>query len=419
MQFANPIWLWALSGLLIPIGIHLFSRKEGKVIPMGSLRYLRESPAARYKNIRLNERALLILRCLMVALLVFVLAGAKSPWPSPKQKKWLIIEREIEVANGIKQLIDELQNRGFESRSMSWGFPLLSGRTTLDPIDNYWTAVRQLTTHPLDSIVVLSKNYQWKFRGERIPLPPNMKWLIYPAEAKDFIAEKVSVARDSVWARKGNTSPLISRFQTIRAPSSSFRDSLPVTTPETLEILILSADEFAYDEKILVASINAIQFITPHKINIVTKTTEHNNHSAARIIFWLFHDPPPTRQGALTIAFMPCVGKNLPLLITSSEAIPHCEPSKNISLILTKRLNEEVALTEHLTLRLAELILPEKRNEEYDHRVLPEPMMWSSVKNHESQTVVKKESGTTDVLILALFLMVLVAERALAYNRNQ
>ena len=43
MELINPIWLWGLTGLMIPVGIHLLSRREGKIIKIGSIRHLDET----------------------------------------------------------------------------------------------------------------------------------------------------------------------------------------------------------------------------------------------------------------------------------------------------------------------------------------------------------------------------------------
>src|SRR5687768_698415 len=165
MQFANPIWLWALAGLLIPIAIHLFSRKEGKVIPMGSLRYLRESPTARYKNIRLNEIPLLLLRCLLITLLVLLLAGTEISWSPQQTNKWLLVEPGLETSDEMKPLIGKLQKEGFQLRLLARDFPLLSEKSNARPVDNYWSAAKQLASAQLDSVVVISYNYQRSFRG--------------------------------------------------------------------------------------------------------------------------------------------------------------------------------------------------------------------------------------------------------------
>src|SRR5687767_7801250 len=96
IQFSNPMWLWGLSALLIPIGIHLLSRKEGKIINIGSVRHLRETDTARFSSIRLNEILLLVLRCLLLTLLVLLLAGTKVSVKGLSDRQWLVIEKDIE-----------------------------------------------------------------------------------------------------------------------------------------------------------------------------------------------------------------------------------------------------------------------------------------------------------------------------------
>src|SRR6187401_594471 len=96
MLFANPIWLWALAGLLIPIGIHLLSRKEGQVIRIGSLRHLQETNTQQFKGIRLNEIVLLILRCTLIILFVLLMSGLSFERVNKSEAKWVVIEKGLE-----------------------------------------------------------------------------------------------------------------------------------------------------------------------------------------------------------------------------------------------------------------------------------------------------------------------------------
>src|SRR5919107_1833405 len=113
MQFLNPIWLWGLTGLLIPIGIHLLSRKEGRTIKIGSVRHLEDNTTRQFKSIRLNEYLLLALRCLLITLLVFLLSDFIFNGID-ENKKWLLIEKGLECDDKLAVLIDTLQKRGFE-----------------------------------------------------------------------------------------------------------------------------------------------------------------------------------------------------------------------------------------------------------------------------------------------------------------
>src|SRR6478735_938581 len=124
MLLTNPIWLWALSGLSIPIGIHLLSRKEGKVIRIGSLRHLQETNTQQFKGIRLNEIVLLLLRCTLIILFVLLMCGLSFERYSESEAKWVLIEKGLENEREVQIQLDTFQSQGYELRWLAEGFPL-------------------------------------------------------------------------------------------------------------------------------------------------------------------------------------------------------------------------------------------------------------------------------------------------------
>ncbi|MEJ0032271.1 MAG: BatA domain-containing protein [Bacteroidota bacterium] len=115
MTFVNPSYLWALASLAIPIAIHLLSRKEGKVIRVGSLRHVEESNTSQFKSIRLNEILLLLLRCLMISLVVLFMSGAQCSgtsgkilsglWPNVESMSTVLWRRVTSTMNARRQLL--------------------------------------------------------------------------------------------------------------------------------------------------------------------------------------------------------------------------------------------------------------------------------------------------------------------------
>ncbi len=141
MTFAHPSFLWALAGIAIPIAIHLLSRKEGKVIRVGSLRHLGESNTSQFKTIRLNEILLLILRCLMIASLALFMSGARCTSDNPSARsKWLVVEPGIDTNADYREQVDSLTEYGYELRYLASGFPV----TTREAI-SYRTLLEELT----------------------------------------------------------------------------------------------------------------------------------------------------------------------------------------------------------------------------------------------------------------------------------
>ncbi|HZX73756.1 MAG TPA: BatA domain-containing protein, partial [Cyclobacteriaceae bacterium] len=112
MAFANPSWLWGLSALLIPITIHLLSRKEGKVIPVGSLRYLKDANTQQFKSLRLNEVILLLLRCLLFSLVILFISGLQMA--QNNNLKWVLVEERLKDDSRATSVSDSLINQGYE-----------------------------------------------------------------------------------------------------------------------------------------------------------------------------------------------------------------------------------------------------------------------------------------------------------------
>ena len=86
MSFINTALLAGLGAVLIPIAIHLFSRKAAKVMDWGAMQFLIDSVESRKSRIELEEALLMGARCLLMGLLAlavarpFVPPGSAIPW---------------------------------------------------------------------------------------------------------------------------------------------------------------------------------------------------------------------------------------------------------------------------------------------------------------------------------------------------
>ena len=96
LQVLNPIWLFAIGGIIIPLIIHLWNVKKGKTLKVGSISLLGESSRQSAKSLKLIDLLLLLLRCLLLIILAIILA--KPLWNSINTEKtksaWILIEEE-------------------------------------------------------------------------------------------------------------------------------------------------------------------------------------------------------------------------------------------------------------------------------------------------------------------------------------
>ncbi|MES1215797.1 MAG: BatA domain-containing protein, partial [Bacteroidota bacterium] len=93
LQLIQPLWLFALTGISIPVIIHLWNLKPGKVLKVGSISLVTESSKEYKKSLTLSDILLLILRCLLIAALAVALSKPawRSSINSSKQKGWVLI----------------------------------------------------------------------------------------------------------------------------------------------------------------------------------------------------------------------------------------------------------------------------------------------------------------------------------------
>lgn len=74
MSFLNPILLFGLAGVSIPILVHLLNRRKFDRVVWAAMRFLRASVERNRRRLRIEDLLLLILRCSLLAVLALALA---------------------------------------------------------------------------------------------------------------------------------------------------------------------------------------------------------------------------------------------------------------------------------------------------------------------------------------------------------
>ena len=74
MTFLNPILLGALAAVSVPILIHLLNRRKFQKVVWAAMRFLKISVEQNQRRMKVEDRILLALRCLLLALLALALA---------------------------------------------------------------------------------------------------------------------------------------------------------------------------------------------------------------------------------------------------------------------------------------------------------------------------------------------------------
>lgn len=114
MEFINPLMLWGALAISIPIIIHFWHQKKGKIIEWAATQWLVEKNLQQSRGIRLDNILLLILRCLLLLTLCFFLSKPILKWLNNDKtaKKIHLIQPNNLVTGNYKFEIEEALRKG-------------------------------------------------------------------------------------------------------------------------------------------------------------------------------------------------------------------------------------------------------------------------------------------------------------------
>ncbi|MEQ9376738.1 MAG: BatA domain-containing protein [Imperialibacter sp.] len=402
MQLTNPLWLWGLLGLAVPLAIHLLSRKEGKVIKVGSLRHLTDSTTRQFKSVKLNELLLLALRSLLLITVVALLAGLLLP-SSASLPKWVVVDRGAEQHKEISRIIDSLTSNDYELRYLEQGFPLPKDTISEEQTLGRWFLAEQLGEAKISEAVVFTKAYMSGFKGKRPPKPEHIAWFDITGGPEKLPAIFI-IEGDSVWEVSGQTDD---EFTEITTEKADVKGSTAVEVP-IKKVVVVSDEEYTYDAKILKTALLVLNDLPGFRIDIQSASATSFRADEEAVVFWLASIPVPNLDNELIF-----------LEETTSDDLLVQLSQKQWQ--ITRRLNKNVVLENQLIIELSKFFdadLPAMA--ESDHRTMPEDWRWSKVVPEE----VDVDSNTANYAyinqwLVALLVLTLVIERLVAWRRGQ
>lgn len=379
MTFAHPAMLWALSGLAIPVAIHLLSRKEGRVIRIGSLRHLTDTDSSQFKSIRLNEVWLLLIRCLLIAAVVMMLAGLQVPAASSGNRiAWL--EAGMNTATPASSWIDSLQADGYEIRYLP------------SPTD-YRKLTATLASTP-GTHLVISYNYLAGFHGAQEPLPNNVQWMTLPPADQSQTMTLMQTA-DTAWVRQ--VSAQASQTSITTRITQPTRDSVVLKKPMVIVVRYDAAQE--QEASILLAALRALHQLYPALLTINAAATQPD---------WRFDlrtTPADDTTAGNRVHYKPAIEQ--PMFYPAGPHTWH----------IARPLDESTARTENLPVKLLALLTTAHTPALPDQRTVPQEAAWTVQTAGVSESSVVYEPIALPLVILVVLLC--IAERILAYQRRQ
>jgi len=192
MHFLNPVWLFAIAAVSIPVVIHLWNIKEGKTLKVGSIALMGASSRKPNHSLKLIDLLLLLIRCLLLIVLAIVLALPfihKNP-DTTKAKGWLLIPKEnLKEAYGkFKPTADSLLKAGYEFHYFNSDFKKAdfkqaltdTAKTGMAKTPSYWGLLKQLDQiAPGFPVYIITPNTLHNFEGSRPAVALKLHWKTY------------------------------------------------------------------------------------------------------------------------------------------------------------------------------------------------------------------------------------------------
>jgi len=322
MFFVNPTYLWALLGLLVPLAIHLWSKKDGRTIKVGSTKLLSESDSKQSRSIQFNELFLLVLRMLVLGILVFIIAGTQLKKKITTIPITYMVESSLLEDDRMRNILDTLET-GESLRLLQSGFPELD-TDQLDAINtdkpNYWQLAQEMETLQTDSIVVFTSAFVTGIQGMRPSVTKRATWI--PIDAKQSVKRilKATKRKDSLELvslssdqhQLSFTKKLVSvdtdKFKvndtkdSIQLQLNGKQKSVALTSEIPTRVLLFYEDSLANQKTYITASLNAISKYVHRPMDIeIVQDMDALDLSTFPLVVWLSSDPIPETSSKILV----------------------------------------------------------------------------------------------------------------------
>jgi hypothetical protein len=232
MLLTNPIWLLALAAISIPVIIHLWNIKPRKTLKVGSISLFSESSPSSSRSFKLLDLLLLLLRCFLLTLLVFLLTIPlwQQHLKTNKAKGWVLVSYAgfNTTYHQFQPKIDSLTKAGYEFHYFNSGFAkkdlneLVSNKTAPDTTQkkdslNYWLLIDQLANKVSSGtpVELFTANTATHFSGEKPVTSLHINWHTYMAadSVSTWLADAWLTGNGNIRVMQGTSTPSGTTYQ--------------------------------------------------------------------------------------------------------------------------------------------------------------------------------------------------------------
>jgi Aerotolerance regulator N-terminal len=263
LHLLQPIWLAAMAAISVPVAVHLWNDRRGKVLRIGSVALLSGVTTRLAWSRRITQWLLLLLRCLLLLALAFLLAGPYWTRLAPEGKGWVLVEGS---GGAYAPVIDSLVKAGYERHELGGG-------------GNSWAGFREADSVALPGrdFYVFSTALMGRFSGPRPTTARPVHWEVYtPVDSVTrwvqsawlssvdsvTVLEGSSKATGTMWQRKSDRAP---KTEGSRRSDGGLGVGAKVDTT-SIRVRIIADGNHTTDGKYVAAAVKALRRVTGRHI---------------------------------------------------------------------------------------------------------------------------------------------------------
>jgi hypothetical protein len=329
----NSWWLWGLAALSVPLVIHLWNIRQGKVLKVGSIALIAAASKKSSRSFKLTDVLLLIIRCALLAIIALLLAQPiwQKRITAAKTKGWLLVPKEniIEVCQKYRPRLDSLHKAGFELHEFNTGFKLIDSvqlvhllQAKKQPlstaqISNYWVLLNRLNAllSPQTPVYLFTTNQLKHFSGAKPYTALDLHWQTFtPVDsASTWVEQAWLTGGNNIRVVQGNSSQAATTYAYYNIknePSSNSRfevltnggllqvklkddTSKAVVIDTTAQHFAVYTDVYTADAGYLKAALQTITQFTQHKAVVQQYSSAPSIPKHQTWLFWLSDKPVP------------------------------------------------------------------------------------------------------------------------------
>lgn len=407
MELLNPLMLWGGLAVSIPIILHFWHQKKGKVLDWAATQWLTEKNLQQSKGIRLDNLLLLILRCLLILLLCFILSKPLVNWTGNEnsQRKIHLVQPNALVTENFKFELEEAIKKGEQLYWIQHIPAPIDDINQLPATGDFNPVILQSCLNKI-ALNIAEEHLEMYFINEQgltqagnvfVPASYNLHTVV--DTLRKFPKPYLAFASNNQKLFVNGNNQLTTG---IELDKNSRYSANPVQS-NTINVLILNKDKV--EKRIINASMKALAEVYQMDISIDTVLAGTKKYD------WVFNDGALPHSGAFSASTL--------YIITNTTHIPGSQLTyqKNITYI-PYRLNPQssaLVFNGELPEWLGELLIKYYQLNPKSYALSNQQL--NSVFKHVKQSKAPEESTFSKILLL-VFIIILGTERYIAIRKS-